>query len=73
MSVSITTYDKGIAPFCRYYESVDDGKMTHRDLTLDEALKLAWELKLAGGEKMVEPHPYSNTICYINVNYWMRH
>ena len=70
MNVYITTYDR-YEPMCRLYQKIDNEPFKSYELTMDQARKMMWELKLAGGTKTVEPHPYSSTICTRRVNYRM--
>lgn len=73
MSVSITTYEWPNLEFdCTFWERLDGGEMTSRKLTLDEARKMMWELKLAGAEKKMEINPYNPKISYREVTYWAR-
>lgn len=60
-------------PFCTMYTRVDDGELEEKKLTLDEARKLMWELKLAGGEKTLRINQLDPHITERMVVYWMRH
>jgi hypothetical protein len=61
MNVGITEYGNGIID-CHYTESIDDGELTIKELELPHALKLMWELKLAGGVKRVRVNQFDRTI-----------
>ena len=72
MAVDITTFNCNIEPRCYFFERLDGGEVTNRELSLDEARKLMWELELAGGEKTITPSPYSNGWVTRRVDYWAR-
>lgn len=72
MTVSITYFDHGLEEFCRFYEIVDDNPCTSRKLTLEEAQRLAWELKLAGGERNYRTNYRCNHIHTVEVTYTAR-
>lgn len=57
---------------CNYWERLDGGEITQRRLSLAEAHRLMWELKLAGADKTIEVNPYNPKICFIEVVYWAR-
>lgn len=73
MSVDITYYDHGIAPMCRFYEIVNGTPCTSRKLTLEDAHRLAWELKLAGGMREYRTNQFTPHIHYLTVTYHMCH
>ena len=54
MSVHITAYSyPHWKPYCKFFQQINGEPMTSRTITLDEACRLMWELKLAGGRKTV--------------------
>lgn len=74
MSVDITTYGiDSMKPICTFSEIVDGGEVMIRHISYEQALRLMWELVLAGGEKTMEVSRYDPTITYRHVSYWARH
>jgi len=53
IAIDITYYGKADRYDCYLSQSVDDEGLTMEKLPLNKALKLMWELKLAGGTKEV--------------------
>lgn len=73
INIVITEYGtKDLEPYCRYWECIDCGEMTRRKLTKEEACKLMWELKLAGGTRTISTNKYDPSISYCEVQYWAR-
>lgn len=73
MSVHITTYSyPHWKPYCKFFQQIDGEPMTSRTITLDEARRLMWELKLAGGYKTMHVNMFDSKISYRNVQYWAR-
>lgn len=61
MNVSITDYGNGDI-ICKFSESINDEELRTKDITLDKARRLMWELKLAGGRKEVVINRYDRDI-----------
>ena len=66
MNVSITEYGNGHID-CKFSESINDEELRTKDITLDKARRLMWELKLAGGRKEVVINRYDRDIVTRNV------
>ena len=74
MSLSITVYSNHrIAPYCRFYERIDNGEMTCKVISIEEAKKLQWELVKAGAKRTFCPNMFNNAIANVDVDYWMYH
>lgn len=71
MSISITLYSH-CEPDCTYWERIDDGPITHRKLSLDEARRMQWELVKAGAERKYCSNLFDNAISNVDVDYWAR-
>lgn len=74
MSIMISYWSNPkLTPDCIFYEAVDGGKMTRRELTLDEARKLQWELVKAGATRTFSTNMFNPKIAQVDVNYWALH
>ena len=71
MSISITLY-RYSKPSCTYWEKIDNNPMTHRELTLNEARRMQWELVKAGATRTVAANLFDNAISHVDVDYWAR-
>jgi len=58
---------------CTLYQIVDGGKLEASKLDMDTALRMMWELKLAGAEKAVKVHPYNTHIVTREITFYTRH
>ena len=61
MSISIVEYGIG-EPECVFVQQVDDEEMEVHKLAKDKALKLMWELVLAGAKKTVQINQFDRHI-----------
>ena len=61
MNIRITEYGNGRID-CKFSESINDEELRTKDITLDKARRLMWELKLAGGRKEVIVNRYDRDI-----------
>ena len=73
MSLSITLYRYNHRYDCTLWERIDDGKMTSRQLTLEEAQRIQWELLKAGATRTFRPNLFDNAMSQVDVDYWARH
>lgn len=74
ISLCISTYSNPkYAPDCTLYERVDDGEMTSRKLSYNEARKMQWELVKAGATRAFVSNMFRNSIAHVDVDYWARH
>ena len=74
MSLCISTYSNPrLAPDCTLYERVDNGEMTSRKLSYNEARKMQWELVKAGATRTFVANMFNNAIANVDVDYWARH
>ena len=73
MSLSIDVYRNNRYADCTLWERIDDGEMTHRELTLEEARRMQWELLKAGATRTFRPNWFDNAISQVKVSYWARH
>lgn len=71
MSLSITLY-RYSEPDCTFWEKIDDGVMTHRKLSLEDALRMQWELKKAGATRQFRPNIFDNAMSHVDVDYFAR-
>jgi len=65
MTAAVTNYGNG-EKFCRFSESIGDGEIKTRRVTELEALRMMWELKLAGGTREVTINQFDRdifTVC----------
>lgn len=66
MNVSIAEYGNGHID-CKFSESINDEELRTKDITLDKARRLMWELVLAGGRKELVINRYDRNIVTRNV------
>lgn len=66
MTAAITNYGNG-EKFCRFSESIGDGEIETRRVTEQEALRMMWELKLAGGTREVSVNQFDRDIVTVSV------
>ena len=72
MSVQITNYGtKSMKPDCFFFNVDENDKLISKEISYDEARRLMWELKLAGGEKEVRTNYLCPNINYRKVVYHM--
>lgn len=71
MKLSITYYSTRNCAMCLFFQKTPGSKLETRELTLNEARKLQWELMKAGGTRKVTTHPYINTIYDVEIEYWI--
>lgn len=64
MNVSITYFGNGRIECC-YDESIDDAPITIRELDIDTARRMMWELVLAGGHRDININRYDRDIIHI--------
>lgn len=57
---------------CNYYEQIEGEPMTARELDLETARKLQWELLLAGGERSYHSNIFEPGIFSSEVKYYSR-
>ena len=72
MNASITDFGNGHIR-CSFDQSIGDGELESRDLTKDEALRLIWELVLAGGKREVVINRYDRDIVTVNAWIFLKH
>lgn len=72
MKVQITNCDRNSVE-CTLRQIIDGGDVETQELSLEQALRMMWELKLAGGTKRVWPNRYCPSIIYREVTYWACH
>ena len=61
MNVSITYFGNGTVEG-RYYESIGDNEIESKEIPLDTAKRLIWELVLAGGVRSVNINRFDRNI-----------
>ena len=72
LSLVITTFDSSFSR-CTFWQKLDNDELVKTSLELKDALKLMWELKLAGGEKTMEINAFNPHIATRTVTFWARH
>lgn len=74
LSLVITTFGGNYCePRCTFWQKLDNDELVKTSLELKDALKLMWELKLAGGEKTMEINAFNPHIATRTVTFWARH
>ena len=74
MSVMISYWsDPKRTPDCIFFEAVDGGEITRRELTHDEARRLQWELVKAGATRTFSTNMFNPKIAQVDIDYWARH
>lgn len=58
---------------CTLYQIVDGGELEVSKPDMATALRMMWELKLAGAEKTVKVHPYNTHIVTREITFYTRH
>lgn len=65
INVHIINYGNGRIK-CSYHESINDGPIQIKELELNKALRMVWELVLAGGKREVHINYLDPTIVTTN-------
>lgn len=60
-------------PTCYYYEAVDNEEADFHEISYEKALKLQWELMLAGAERTISSNPLKASLHDTYVALWTRH
>jgi len=61
INVSITDYGNGTID-CRYCESIGDGPIEGKDISINDARRMMWELVLAGGQRSYHTNIFDRSI-----------
>lgn len=72
MNASIIDFGNGNIR-CSFDQSIGDGELESRELTKDEALRLIWELVLAGGKREVRVNRYDRDIVTVSAAVILEH
>jgi len=70
MNVYVTSYGNGHKT-CRFVQSIDDGELEGKDISELDALRIIWELVLAGGRREVSVNMYDRDIVTVGAHIFL--
>ena len=70
--INVTINYCGTYKSARLVQSIDDGPLYIKQIPLEKAKKLIWELKLAGGEREVYVSPKNRNTCIVSGYIFLR-